>query len=144
MAGEPRMKLDRSALSAFLREAFPLAAEVIEIEEAEPMRVRLRMRIGEKHLRPGGTVSGPAMFTIADSGFYLATLAMVGPEALAVTTQISINFLRKPPMADLICEARLLKLGRRLAVGDSLVYSEGMDEPVAQASGTYSIPPWGS
>ena len=141
MAAQPGMKLDKKQLGEYLQEVFPQAARVIEIEDAAPMRIRLRMHIGSEHLRPGGTVSGPAMFTIADSGFYLATLSMVGPAALAVTTQISINFLRKPEASDLICEARLLKLGRRLAVGECLIWSEGMDDPVAHASGTYSIPP---
>jgi uncharacterized protein (TIGR00369 family) len=100
------------------------------------------MHVGEKNLRPGGTVSGPAMFSLADVAVYLAILAMIGPEALAVTTNASIDFMRKPAAGrDLIAEARLLKLGRALAVGDVLVFSEGVAEPVARASFTYSIPP---
>jgi acyl-coenzyme A thioesterase PaaI-like protein len=82
------------------------------------------------------------MFALADVGVYLATLAMIGPKALAVTTNISMDFMRKPAAdTDLICEVRLLKLGKQLAVGDCLIFSEGHDAPVARASMTYAIPP---
>ncbi|MGL4281424.1 MAG: PaaI family thioesterase [Albidovulum sp.] len=101
-----------------------------------------RERVAERHLRPGGTVSGPTMFGLADVAVYLAILARIGPVALAVTTNGSIDFLRKPAAGvDLLGEARLLKLGRVLAVGDVLIRSEGMEEPVARAGLTYSIPP---
>lgn len=134
--------MDRSALEAFLAEAFPQVAGDFSVEEVRPMAVRMRMHVGERNLRPGGTVSGPAMFSLADVAVYLAILAMIGPEALAVTTNASIDFMRKPAAGrDLIAEARLLKLGRALAVGDVLVFSEGVAEPVARASLTYSIPP---
>jgi uncharacterized protein (TIGR00369 family) len=106
------------------------------------MAIRMRLHVGERNLRPGGTVSGPAMFSLADVAVYLAILAMIGPEALAVTTNCSIDFMRKPAAGrDLVAEARLLKLGRVLAVGDVLLYSEGAAEPVARATLTYSIPP---
>jgi len=94
-------------------------------------------------LRPGGTVSGPAMFALADCAFYMATLSLVGREALAVTTSAAIDFLRKPAPGGLVAEARMLKLGRTLAVGDVLVFSDGVADPVARASLTYSIPPAG-
>jgi acyl-coenzyme A thioesterase PaaI-like protein len=82
------------------------------------------------------------MFALADVSVYLAVLAMIGPQALAVTTGCSMDFMRKPAAAtDMIAHCRLLKLGRALAVGDVLLYSEGMDEPVARATMTYSIPP---
>jgi uncharacterized protein (TIGR00369 family) len=98
--------------------------------------------VQDKHLRPGGTVSGPAMFALADVSIYLAILAMIGPKALAVTTSCSVDFMRKPAAhANLRAEARLLKLGKVLAVGDVMIYSEGHDAPVARASMTYSIPP---
>lgn len=113
----------------------------IAIEAAVHRAARLRMDIGERALRPGGTVSGPTMFLLADTAIYVAVLASVGPQALAVTANMSINFLRKPPLQALIAECRLLKLGKRLAVGDVTIYSAGEDEPVAQATGTYSIPP---
>lgn len=112
----------------------------VTIEHAEHRAVRLRMRTGERSLRPGGTVSGPTMFMLADTALYAAVLASIGPKALAVTTNVSINFLRKPPPRDLIAECRLLKLGKRIAVGDVMIFSDGEEEPVAQATGSYSIP----
>jgi uncharacterized protein (TIGR00369 family) len=112
----------------------------VTIEAAEHRFVRLRMVTGDRSLRPGGTVSGPAMFMLADTALYAAVLASVGPKALAVTVNMSINFLKKPAPKDLIAECRLLKLGKRLAVGDVIIRSDGEDDPVAQATGTYSIP----
>ena len=128
-------------LRAFLRREFPQVAEEFRVEEAGD-ELALRLIVAERHLRPGGTVSGPAMFGLADVAFYLALLQRIGPVALAVTTSCSIDFLRKPAAGcDLIARARMLKLGRVLAVGDVLIWSEGMDQPVAHASLTYSIPP---
>lgn len=136
------IRMDREALEAFLAEAFPQVARDFTVEEVRPMAIRMRLHVGERNLRPGGTVSGPAMFSLADVAVYLAILAMIGPEALAVTTNCSIDFMRKPAAGrDLVAEARLLKLGRVLAVGDVLLYSEGAAEPVARATLTYSIPP---
>ena len=101
----------------------------------------LRLKVSDRHLRPGGTVSGPALFGLADVAMYLAILSRIGPVALAVTTNCSIDFMRKPAAGcDVLAEARLLKLGRRLAVGDVLLFSEGTTEPVARAGLTYSIP----
>jgi acyl-coenzyme A thioesterase PaaI-like protein len=98
--------------------------------------------VSDKHLRPGGTVSGPTIFGLADFAFYFALLARIGPVALAVTTSAAVDFMRKPqPGRDLLAEVRLLKLGRVLAVGDVMVRSEGSDDPVARISMTYSIPP---
>ncbi|WP_342362722.1 PaaI family thioesterase [Terrarubrum flagellatum] len=102
---------------------------------------RIRMSYHERHLRPGGTISGPSMFALADFALYCAILASIGPVALAVTTSMNMNFLRKPAQRDLFGEARLLKLGRRLAVGEVMLRSEGEEELVAHATGTYSIPP---
>ena len=110
------------------------------VEEVGPSRARLRLIFSDRHLRPGGTISGPAMFTLADVGLYVAILAQIGPVALAVTTNLNINFLRKPAAADLIGECRLLKLGKRLAVGEVTLLSPDDPEPVAHATGTYSIP----
>ena len=134
-------KLTAAEITAFLDEVFPQLRGQMVIEEVGPMRARLRMPIDHSHLRPGGTVAGPAMFTLADCAFYVATLAMIGREALAVTTSLSINFLRKPARRDLIGEARILKLGQRLSVGDVTLTSEGDDRPVAHATMTYAIPP---
>lgn len=113
----------------------------VSIESAGHRAARLRMRVGGQSIRPGGTVSGPTMFMLADTALYVAVLASVGPKPLAVTTNMSINFLRKPALKDLVADCRLLKLGKRLAVGDVTLYSDGEEEPVAHATGTYSIPP---
>ncbi|MET4100861.1 uncharacterized protein (TIGR00369 family) [Roseovarius sp. MBR-78] len=129
-------------LSEFLGREFPQVAGDFAIEEVGDRRIRVRLVVGERHLRPGGTVSGPSIFALADVAIYLALLAMIGPEALAVTTNCAIDFMRKPAAnTDLIAECRLLKLGRVLAIGDVLIYSDGAPEPVARASLTYSIPP---
>ena len=94
-----------------------------------------------RNLRPGGTVSGPTLMAMVDFGFYLLLLGRLGPVALAVTTNLNINFMRKPEPADLLGEGRLMKLGRSLAVGDFTIWSDGKKEPVAHATVTYSIPP---
>ena len=91
-------------------------------------------------MRPGGTVSGPTMMELADFAMYVAVFSAIGPQPLAVTTNLNINFLRKPTRADLIADARLMKVGKRLAVGEVTIYSEGTDEPVAHVTATYSIP----
>jgi len=100
----------------------------------------MRLRFDAKHLRPGGTISGPAMFALADVALYVAILGQIGRVSLAVTTNLNINFLRKPDPRDLIGEARLIKLGKRLAVGEVAIFSDGRDELVAHAVGTYSLP----
>ena len=129
-------------LEAFIAKVFPQVEGDFVVEDLEEMRIRVRLVTSEKHLRPGGTVSGPSMFALADVAVYMAVLAMIGPQALAVTTNCSIDFMRKPESGkDLIAECRLLKLGRVLAVGDVLMVSDGGDAPVARASLTYSIPP---
>ncbi|MEM1079586.1 MAG: PaaI family thioesterase [Pseudomonadota bacterium] len=136
------VKMDAQALEEFLAEAFPQVAGDFCVEEVTADRLLVRLITQKKHLRPGGTVSGPTMFALADVGIYLAVLARLGPVALAVTTNCAIDFMRKPDSGkDLVAEARLLKLGRVLAVGDVLIRSEGSDKVVARASLTYSIPP---
>ena len=135
------VRMSPAELMAFLDEVFPQIRGQMLIEAVGPMTARLRMPVAEQHLRPGGTVSGPAMFTLADCAFYVATLAQIGPEALTVTTGATINFLRKPEPADLVCEARILKLGRALVVGDATITQAGQGGPVAHATLTYSIPP---
>ncbi|MFU8882954.1 MAG: PaaI family thioesterase [Rhodobacterales bacterium] len=138
------LKMTREDLEQFIAQVFPQVAEDFTVEEVAPMQITMRLNVGERHLRPGGTVSGPSMFALADVSIYLAVMAMIGPKALAVTTNASFDFMRKPAAGvDLIAECRLLKLGRVLAVGDVLLYSEGMAEPVARAAMTYSIPPQG-
>lgn len=134
--------MDRAALQAFLARDFGQVAGDFAVERADASGVALRLKVAERHLRPGGTVSGPSIFALADVALYLAILSRIGPVALAVTTNCAIDFLRKPEAGrDLIAEARVLKLGARLAVGDVLVFSEGAADPVARAGLTYSVPP---
>ncbi|GGE22274.1 thioesterase [Gemmobacter megaterium] len=134
--------MDIPALHVFMRQAFPQVADDFCVDRLEPDGLTVRMLIADRHLRPGGTVSGPSMFALADVSIYLAILSRIGPVALAVTTNCSIDFMRKPESGrDLFAEARLLKLGRTLAVGDVLLRSDGSDAIVARAGLTYSIPP---
>ena len=134
--------MTEAELSAFMISAFPQAAGDFLVERLTEDGIVMRLKVGEKHLRPGGTVSGPSIFGLADVAVYLAILSRIGPVALAVTTNGAVDFLRKPAAGvDLLAEARLLKLGRVLAVGDVLIRSEGMEAPVARSNMTYSIPP---
>ncbi len=135
------IKMDQPALMAFLEQAFPQVSQDFVVENVSDMAITVRQVVSERHLRPGGTVSGPTMFALADVSIYLAIMAMIGPKSLAVTTNCSMDFMRKPAAnPELIAKCRLLKLGRVLAVGDVLIYSQGVDAPVARASMTYSIP----
>lgn len=136
------LKMDVRALTAFLKSDFPQVGSEFEVDSVDAEGVTVRLKVTDAHLRPGGTVSGPSMFALADVGMYLAILSRLGPVALAVTTNCSIDFMRKPAAgADVICKARILKLGRVLAVGDAMIFSDGQQAPVARASLTYSIPP---
>lgn len=136
------LAMDKDALTQFLASDFSQVDGMFTIETVDEMEAVIRLNVREEHLRPGGTVSGPSMFALADVSVYLAILAMIGPKALSVTTNCSIDFMRKPEAGrDLLCHVRLLKLGRVLAVGDCLLFSEGNDQAVARASLTYSIPP---
>ena len=103
------LAMDKSALAAFLQAEFPQVADEFTIEEVREMGILIRLNVDGRHLRPGGTISGPAMFSLADVSVYLAVLAMIGPKALAVTTNISMDFMRKPmPDKDLVADVRLL------------------------------------
>lgn len=136
------LAMDKTALHVFLECEFPQVAEDFHVERLTPAGIIMRMVVADRHLRPGGTVSGPSLFALADVAVYLAILSRIGPRALAVTTNAGIDFLRKPRAGcDLIADARILKQGRVLVVGDVLVRSEGSPDPVARASMTYSIPP---
>jgi acyl-coenzyme A thioesterase PaaI-like protein len=138
------MKMDRDALNAFLAQDFPEVAHMFRVDAAQPNALTMRLLPSPAHLRPGGTVSGPTLFALADVAVYLTILSMIGPKALTVATNAGMDFMRKPPAGvDLLCETRLLKLGRVLAVGDALIFAEGDTRPVARASMTYSIPPEG-
>lgn len=131
-------------LNHFLETDFPeihTDGKLFEVTAVEPGSVTMRLAPSEKHLRPGGTVSGPTMFALADVTAYCAVLAHIGPVALAVTTNLNINFLRKPEPGALTCTSRLLKLGKRLAVIEASISAGADGELVAHATATYSIPP---
>ncbi len=132
-----------AAIEALLTVEFPQAffpGSGLTIERVEHGDVRVRKAYHEDHLRPGGTISGPTMMELADFAMYVAVFSAVGAQPLAVTTNLNINFLRKPAQADLIADARLMKVGKRLAVGEVTLYSDGSDEPVAHVTSTYSLP----
>jgi len=136
----PRMSAEE--LEQFLYSHFPGDEhQAFTVERVEEMFAQVRMRDDRRHLRPGGTISGPSLMMLSDTAMYMALLGMIGPVSLAVTTNLNINFLRKPAQTDVIAECKLLKLGRRLAVGEVTMYSDGDPEPVAHATVTYSIPP---
>ena len=136
--------MDPEALNRFLETDFPQLhrdGKVFEVTAVAPGAVVLRLVPNARHLRPGGTVSGPTLFALADVGAYCAVLAHIGPVALAVTTNLNINFLRKPEPGPLSCTCQLLKLGKRLAVVDASIFDEDGEDLVAHATATYSIPP---
>ncbi len=136
-------KLARDKLIALLRTEFPQASNAMsnyEIEEVWHGGCRLRHPFSQTSLRPGGTLSGTTMMSLADFAMYVAVLSAVGWVPLAVTTILTINFLKKPAARDLIAEARLIKLGKRLAVGEVGIRSDGEEDLVAHVTSTYSIP----
>jgi uncharacterized protein (TIGR00369 family) len=136
-------KLTRKELAERLRLEFPEASHTIgdyEIEEVWHGGCRLRLRYDKRALRPGGTLVGAAMMSLGDFAMYVAVLSAIGWVPLAVTTNLTINFLKKPAARDLLAQARLIKLGRRLAVGEITIHSDGEDDLVAHVTSTYSIP----
>ncbi len=130
-------------IETFLHREFPemhAGGKVYFVVRVDAGAIVMRFAADKRHLRPGGTVSGPAQFALADIASYVAVLAHVGPVALAVTTSATINFLRKPPPGDLLATARVLKLGRRLVVIDCAIASACDGALVAHAVATYSLP----
>ena len=126
-----------------IAEKMPFAALIgLELESLSPDAAVMRAVHRDEFLRPGGTVAGPIMMGLADAAFYAVILGNIGAVELAVTTNLSINFLRKPPPGDILATAKILKLGKRLAVCEASLHSEilGAEQPVAHATGTYSIP----
>ena len=131
-------------LERFFLAEFPQvfhAESGLAIEAVWERGCRVRQAFRQRSVRPGGTISGPAMMALADFAMYVAVLAAIGPVPLAVTINLNINFLRKAAPRDLLAEARLLKLGKRLATGEVTICSQGETEPVAHVTSTYSIPP---
>jgi uncharacterized protein (TIGR00369 family) len=130
-------------LERLLKAEFPQmfhADSGLSIEALWHHGCRVRQAFRPDFLRPGGTIPGPAMMGLADFAMYVAVLGAIGWVPLAVTTNLSINFLRKPAPGDLVAEVRLLKVGKRLAVGEVAIRSDGQEDPVAHVTSTYSIP----
>ena len=138
----PQLFMSTTELSRYVQKVFPQAESYgWSVQDLAPGNITVVMNAGDDHLRPGGTVSGPTMFALADITAYLLVLAHIGEVALAVTTNLSINFLSKPKPGALIGQGRLLKLGKRLAVCEIHILSAGSETVIAQATATYSIPP---
>jgi uncharacterized protein (TIGR00369 family) len=136
-------QMTAAEVGAFLRTELPhmFNHDELTIEHADGQTCQLRQRFRESMLRPGGTISGPTLMALADCAMYVLLLSAIGPVGLAVTTNLSINFLRKgQPGQDVLAAARLLKLGRRLAVGEVNLLSGTSPDPIAHAISTYSIP----
>jgi uncharacterized protein (TIGR00369 family) len=139
----PAPALNADEIGELLAAEFPQAFYPgcgLTIERVDYGNVRVRRAFNADFLRPGGTISGPTMMELADFTMYVAVFSAVGRQPLAVTINLNINFLRKPAQADLLAEAKLLKVGKRLAVGEVAIYSDGSGEPVAHVTSTYSIP----
>jgi uncharacterized protein (TIGR00369 family) len=137
-------KLSVKEIEDLLRVEFPQAmrdGSGLKIEHVEYAVARVRKAFNPNSLRPGGTISGPTMMGLADFALYVAIFSAIGPQTLAVTTNLNINFLRKPAQADLIADARLMKVGKRLVIGEVTLRSDGDVEPVAHVTATYSVPP---
>lgn len=130
----------KKELAEFLKSEFPQTK--CSIEEIVNRGATVSHKVGREELRPGGTVSGPVLMAVADVALYVAILGEIGFVALAVTTSLTINFLRKPSSKkDIIGKCLLMKVGKNLIVGEVTLYSKGEAEPVAHVVGTYSVPP---
>lgn len=130
----------RQEIARFIAKSFPQTQ--VRVDSVGDRQATVSLETDASHLRPGGTISGPTLMAVADVGLYVAVLGAIGIVPLAVTTSLTINFLRKPEAGRrIIGECRLLKVGRSLAMGEVTLFSEGVDEPVAHVTGTYSIPP---
>lgn len=131
-------------LRIYLAKEFPQAyapGKPNKIVSVGPGTAVVHFAAGDRHLRPGGTVSGPTMMGLADGAIYVAILGAIGPVALAVTTSFTCNFLSKPAPGDLVCEVKILKLGKRLVVAEATIRGIGDEDPAAHVVATYSIPP---
>ena len=136
--------LDIARIEALIDDRFPqihAGGRIMSVEDIGDRTARVRMRHHERVIRPGGTVSGPAMFTLADFSVYVAIIATLGePGFDAVTTNLNINFLTKPQPRDLVSSVRLIRVGRRLAVGEAQIHSDGAEDMVALAIANYALP----
>ncbi len=136
-------KVSVDEMNRIMREEVPLAGNLgISFESIDDGRATARLPFRDDFLRPGGTVTGPAMMAMADVVMYGAVLSRIGIVKLAVTTNLNANFLRRPLPGDLLADGRLIKCGRRLAYGEvTVVSADAPDEPVCHVTCTYSIPP---
>ena len=138
----PDLKLSVAEFDEIAQQRLPFAGIMgLKLEQITPSGVVMRAAYSEDFLRPGGTVAGPVMMTLADAAIYALILSRIGPVELAVTTNLSVNFLRRPDPVDVIARASILKLGKRLAVAEASLFSEGDDNIIAHVTATYSIPP---
>ena len=135
-------KITPEAFNALTDRELPIAANYgFRAETIGARTARVRAPFNADYTRPGGTISGPVMMALTDFGMYAVLMGAIGPVELAVTTNLNINFLRLPATVDVVADCNIIKLGRRLAVIEVTLYSEGDDAPIAHATGTYSIPP---
>jgi len=135
-------KVTNTSFNRLISEGIPLAGELgVCAEHMGEGEARLRLPYNDGSIRPGGSISGPHMMLLADACMYAVVMSLIGEVALAVTTNLNINFLQKPSNTDLLAEGRIIKLGKRLAVIEVSIISADSDDIVAHATGTYSIPP---
>ena len=133
--------LDAAAVQAVIHDALPMATYAsFSVETIAPGLATIRLPYRDWMVRPGGTVAGPVLMLAADTAMYAVILAHIGAQLMAVTANININFLSRPKPVAVIAEGRILKLGRRLAIVEVLMYSEGDDTLIAQATGSYALP----
>jgi len=137
----PRISIDE--FEELIREQVPFITSLgARLEALGKGTATVRMAGKPEFLRPGETVNGPVLFALADVAMYAAVMSLIGRSEMAMTSNLNINFLRPPPMGDLLAEAKMIKLGKRLAVLEATVFSKTVEgEPVAHATGTYSLPP---
>ena len=141
-ASTDEAKISAQELERLAREEVPVAGQVgVLVDSITPGEVIARVPYREAFIRPGGTVAGPVLMALADFVMWGVVMSLIGPVKLAVTTSLNINFLRRPDPGDIIAKGRILKLGKRLAVGEVYLYTEGRDDLVAHVTCTYSIPP---
>lgn len=135
-------KVSAAELAEMGEEHVPIVGMMaMQVESVLPGRVTIRVPYRDEFIRPGGTISGPVLMAAADFAMYGVVLSLIGRVDLAVTTSLNINFLRRPPPGDVLAKARILKLGRRLAVGEVFLHAGVEEELVAHVTATYSIPP---
>ncbi|NHB58202.1 PaaI family thioesterase [Acinetobacter shaoyimingii] len=136
------MQSSKEEIVEFIQREFPQSLVKCDIEAVTEQGASVVYRVDQQDLRPGGTISGPTMMTVADYALYIAILGEIGIVGLTVTTNLNINFLRKPVANQNIRGiCRLMKVGKALIVGEVTLYSIGQDDPIAHVTGTYSIPP---